>query len=188
MSRWRALRAAPRDERKSDRQESNLPNTAYQTVALPPGPRPEKRPVRDSNPSHLLDRQAATPAASQGNQSVRRESHPPLRRGRSVPGLLGHGHERQYPWQESNLHNLRLRRAACLRHTPGMIISTPARSRTWASTFGESRDVRFTTRAQANSGGWNRANTCGVKARRPAVRRPRNGSAARRGFDPLFPA
>ena len=25
----------------------------------------------------------------------------------------------QYPWQESNLHNFRLRRAACLRHTPG---------------------------------------------------------------------
>jgi hypothetical protein len=26
----------------------------------------------------------------------------------------------QYPWQESNLHDLRLRRAACLRHTPGI--------------------------------------------------------------------
>jgi hypothetical protein len=27
-----------------------------------------------------------------GRKSVRRESHPPVRRGRSVPGLLGHGH------------------------------------------------------------------------------------------------
>jgi hypothetical protein len=107
----------------------------------------------------------------------------------------------QYPWQESNLHDLRLRRAACLRHTPGMfsrgqrtenrgqrtekrkpaadccslssVPSTPARSRTWSSTFGESRDVRFTTRA-TSSGGWSRANTCGFRARRPAVRRPRN--------------
>jgi hypothetical protein len=29
----------------------------------------------------------------------------------------------QYPRQESNLHHLRLRRAACLRHTPGMSFS-----------------------------------------------------------------
>ena len=62
MSRWRALRAAPRDCRfsrlrfalpgrhasakrklfmRSGRQELNLPQTAYQTVASPPGPRPE---------------------------------------------------------------------------------------------------------------------------------------------------
>ena len=31
----------------------------------------------------------------------------------------------QYPWQESNLHNFRLRRAACLRHTPGITIPRP---------------------------------------------------------------
>jgi hypothetical protein len=31
----------------------------------------------------------------------------------------------QYPRQESNLHNLRLRRAACLRHTPGMSVPRP---------------------------------------------------------------
>jgi hypothetical protein len=30
-----------------------------------------------------------------GRKSVRRESHPPVRRGRSVPGLLGHGHKEQ---------------------------------------------------------------------------------------------
>ena len=46
----------------------------------------DQRPVRESNPSRLLDRQVATPAASQGNKSVRRESHPPVRLGRSVPG------------------------------------------------------------------------------------------------------
>lgn len=33
--------------------------------------RPEtKRPVRDSNPSHLFDKQTATPAASQGSYAV----------------------------------------------------------------------------------------------------------------------
>ena len=31
-----------------------------------PAPGPKKRPIRDSNPSHLVDNQAATPAASQG--------------------------------------------------------------------------------------------------------------------------
>src|SRR5207249_4992317 len=54
----------------------------------------------------------------------------------------------QYPWQESNLHDLRLRRAACFRHTPGIIVSTPARNRTWTCSFGGSHDVRFTTRAK----------------------------------------
>src|SRR5262245_42281132 len=59
--------SASRLTHQSGRQESNLPRTAYQTVASPPGPRPDrKRPVRDSNPSRLLDRQVATPAASQG--------------------------------------------------------------------------------------------------------------------------
>jgi hypothetical protein len=51
-----------------------------------------QRPVRDSNPSHLFDRQAATPAASQGGRvpggSRTRLSHP----GRVVPLLLGHEH------------------------------------------------------------------------------------------------
>lgn len=28
----------------------------------------------------------------------------------------------QHPRQESNLHDLRLRRAACIRHTPGMLV------------------------------------------------------------------
>jgi hypothetical protein len=58
-------------------------------------PARNQRPVRDSNPSRLRDRQVATPAASQGPKSVRRESHPPVRRGRPVPGLLGHGHKEQ---------------------------------------------------------------------------------------------
>ncbi len=51
---------------ESGRQESNLSSTAYQTVALPLGIGPHERPVRESNPSHLLDRQAGTPASSQG--------------------------------------------------------------------------------------------------------------------------
>lgn len=51
-----------------------------------------QRPVRELNPSHLLDGQAGTPASSQGLESVRRESHPPVYLGKVVPGLLGHGH------------------------------------------------------------------------------------------------
>src|SRR6516162_1443708 len=54
-----------------------------------------------------------------------------------------------YPWQESNLHDLRLRRAACLRHTPGINLSTPARNRTWTCSFEASHDLRFTTRAHS---------------------------------------
>ena len=92
----------------------------------------------------------------------------------------------QYPRQESNLHDLRLRRAACVRHTPGIRISTPARSRTWASTFGELRDVRFTTRA-SRSGGWGRTSIDGFRARRPTVRRPRKESVAREGVEPSRP-
>lgn len=42
---------------------------------------------------------------------------------RAVPclsSIAGLGSDTKYPWQESNLHNFRLRRAACLRHTPGI--------------------------------------------------------------------
>ena len=49
-----------------------------------------ERPVRDSNPSRLRDKQVATPAASQGNKSAWRESNPPVRHGEPVPGPLGH--------------------------------------------------------------------------------------------------
>lgn len=58
-----------------------------------------------------------------------------------APRVLPH-----YPWQESNL-NFRLRTAACLRHAPGIEVSTPARTRTWTSSFEASHDVLFTTRA-----------------------------------------
>ena len=51
---------------------------------------PFQRPVRESNPSHLLDRQAGTPASSQGNKSAWRESNPPVHLGKVVPGPLGH--------------------------------------------------------------------------------------------------
>jgi hypothetical protein len=72
---------------QSGRQESNLPQTAYQTVALPPGPRPEiERPVWDSNPSHLLDKQAATPAAFTGQKECPAGVAPVVvHRGRVVP-------------------------------------------------------------------------------------------------------
>src|SRR5207244_4541113 len=75
-----------------------------------------------------------------------------------------------YLRQESNLV-LDFRRVACVRHTPKTLsqtpganatrlamfstthhfLSTPAGSRTQTSTFGGSRDVRFTTRAVSRS-------------------------------------
>ena len=64
--------------------------------------------------------------------------------------------------------------------------TTPARNRTWASTFEESRDVPFTTRVH-RSGGWGRTSIDGFRVRRPTVRRPRKQSVAHRGFDPLWP-
>ncbi len=75
---------------QSGRQESNLPSTAYQTVASPLGFGPNQRPVRESNPSRLFDRQAGTPAPSQGKYSAWRESNPPVHLGTVVPGPLGH--------------------------------------------------------------------------------------------------
>ncbi len=58
----------PHPSGESGRQESNLPCTAYQTVASPFGFGPQERPVRESNPSHLLDRRTGTPASSQGHE------------------------------------------------------------------------------------------------------------------------
>jgi hypothetical protein len=52
--------------------------------------RTHRRPVRESNPSRLFDRQAGTPAPSQGKQSAWRESNPPIHLGKVVPGPLGH--------------------------------------------------------------------------------------------------
>ncbi len=63
-------------KRESGRQESNPPRTAYQTVASPPGPRPElERPVWDSNPSTSA-RQAGrfTRCVTGQGKNVRRES------------------------------------------------------------------------------------------------------------------
>src|SRR5262249_34428173 len=79
---------------QSGRQESNLPSTVHQTVASPPRPRPEKeRPVRESNPSFPVDSRVDATSLFTGQQSVQRESHPPVRRGKPVPLLLGHGHK-----------------------------------------------------------------------------------------------
>jgi hypothetical protein len=64
---------------------------------------------------------------------------------------FGFGHS--IPGRSRTCMNLRLRRAACLRHTPGIIVSTPARNRTWTCSFGTSHDVRFTTRAAVDRGG-----------------------------------
>jgi hypothetical protein len=72
-----------------------------------------QRPVRDSNPSHLLDKQAVTPASSQGvRQSARRESNPRDRRGRAVGYRYITGTFVQSTWRESN-PRLRLGMPTC---------------------------------------------------------------------------
>ena len=57
-------------QRQSSRQESNLPEPAYQTGAWPLG-HSWKRPVRGLNPSHPVDSRADTPASSQGGKDGR---------------------------------------------------------------------------------------------------------------------
>ena len=146
-----------------------------QPTAWPSGPSVTKEPAVGLEPTHsaLQERRSAcraAPASFRVAGGSRTHTNPVHSR---VPLPLWV--RPQYPWQESNLHDLRLRRAACFRHTPGIIVSTPARNRTWTCSLGESHDVRFTTEAWSrSSGGWSRANTCGFRARRPAVRRPRN--------------
>jgi hypothetical protein len=53
------------------------------------------------------------------------------------------------PGRSRTCMNLRLRRAACIRHTPGIsiVVSASARTRTRNSTFEASHDLRFTTKA-----------------------------------------
>jgi hypothetical protein len=84
MSARRALRCSTRPFFQSGRQESNLPETAYQTVASPLGIGPEEKyPAGDSNPSGPVESRSATPAASQGiHGSPRRHRglHQPGRR------------------------------------------------------------------------------------------------------------
>jgi hypothetical protein len=99
-------------------------------------------------------------------QGGRWESNP--QRTGSQPVLQSTGVRPQYPWQESNLHDFRLRRAACFRHTPGIFVSTPTRNRTWTCSFGRSHDVHFTIRARS-SGGWGRTSIDGFRDRRPTV-------------------
>ena len=78
----------------SGRQESNLPVAAYQTAASPPGPRPDSSaPCTGLEPVSPARQAGRHTRCVTGRKSVRRESHPPIRRGRSVPGLLGHGHK-----------------------------------------------------------------------------------------------
>ncbi len=86
-------------EDKSSRQESNLPEPAYQTGAWPLG-HSWKRPVRGLNPSHPVDGRADTPASSQGQQQGWKDSNP-LGAGWSRTALPG-AHPCQYPDQESN--------------------------------------------------------------------------------------
>jgi hypothetical protein len=106
MSKWRALRAAPRDcqsgKRESNpprrayetlleplqstpqsgRQESNLPSTAYQTVAAPLGLSPKKTAIsipvrsRTSSTTFAGSRASATP---RGHQSAEGEGVEPSR-------------------------------------------------------------------------------------------------------------
>ena len=68
--------------------------------------RPErKRPVRESNPSHLLDRQAVTPASSQGKEERLagvEPTCPAWRAGAWTARPQAHLQHQQQGWKESN--------------------------------------------------------------------------------------
>ena len=76
---------------QSGRQGSNLPRTAYETVASPLGFGPQKAPCTGLEPVSPA-RQAGrhTRCVTGRNQSAWRESNPRVRHGEPVPGPLGH--------------------------------------------------------------------------------------------------
>ncbi len=57
--------------------------------------RPEEAPCTGLEPVSPARQAGRHTRCVTGRKSVRRESHPPVRRGRSVPRLLGHGHGQQ---------------------------------------------------------------------------------------------
>ncbi len=109
--------------------------------------------------SQRWDSNPLVPPYESGARSVEHRRH--LQGGRwesnpHTPGsrcLFGFGHS--IPGRSRTCMDLRLRRAACFRHTPGITTSTSTRNRTWTSTFGGSRDVPFTTEASICRG-WTR--------------------------------
>lgn len=90
-----------------------------------------QRPGRESNLSRLLDRQAGTPAPSQGNESAWRESNPPVHPGKVVPGPLGHRRIRNTSSKggRSRTSAGRLEPQCSARSTP-LFQSCPGRTRT----------------------------------------------------------
>ena len=135
------------------------------------------------------DNEMPTRAAPRERPGGFEPPHPPWQGGR-LPGYIMDARLRaalQYPRQESNLHNLRLRRAACFRHTPGIKPSVPRPGIEPGLRPSEGRVMSVSPPRSRSSGGWSRANTCGFRARRPAVRRPRIRSVAREGLEPSCP-
>jgi hypothetical protein len=87
MSGWRALRCSTRSTIQPAGVEPT--STCVSDRCLAARPRLDsQRPVRESDPSHLLDRQAVTPASSQGSEQGRKDSNP-LRVGLSHTALPG---------------------------------------------------------------------------------------------------
>ena len=137
MSGWRAHRCSTRTE--SSRQESNLPEPAYQTGAWPLG-HSWKRPVRGLNPSHPVDSRAGTPASSQGGKDGRIRTLS----ARVGAALLSQEHililvvwraSRRKPDVDNVQHG-----GLTLRRSP----STPTRTRTRNPSFEARDDFRFT--------------------------------------------
>ncbi len=154
--------SSPLRSQQSGRQESNLPSTAYQTVASPIGfgPNQESR-AGGGTRTHFIRVTRAVPGLS------------------SIAGL-------SCAASASTWNRTRNSAFAEPRDVPFTIEarnSTPARSRTWTCSFGGSHDVPFTTRAWS-SGGWDRTNINAFRARRPTVRRPRNERVTREGLEP----
>jgi hypothetical protein len=90
------LRSTPGRTRTCDRPDVNrVPSPLGHGSKKAPGESssPGSRPgwIRTSVLHHV--RVASTPLLHETRKSVRRESHPCIRLGGSVPGLLGHGHK-----------------------------------------------------------------------------------------------
>ncbi len=72
---------------QSGRQELNLPLTVYQTVASPLGYGPKINALYGTRTRLACSTgRSPHPLRHRAGKSVRRESHPPVRLGRSVPG------------------------------------------------------------------------------------------------------
>ena len=90
---------------QSGRQESNLPSTAYQTVAEPLGLGPNINALYGDRTRLTCSTDRLARQLHHRAKSVWRESNPPVRHGQPVPGPFGYRHVSEHEQQgrkESN--------------------------------------------------------------------------------------